>query len=172
MDLNKDFFIIEDFYFKEDSKKLIDYWNNNKHLCKDNKEFHSKRNLHMDDIGDEQIKYLLDYYFLKKILFIGHTFKQKLIAWQKPRICCWSEGEEMIMHVDKNKKDDMEYSCIGYLNEDYNGGKLIFNDGTEIKPKERSIIFFKSENNYHMVSRIIKGKRYTIPCWFKKYEFK
>jgi len=170
MKLNKDFFIIENFYYKKDSIKLINYWENNKHLCSDTRAFHSKRNLHMDSINDNYIKHLLDYYFFKKMIFIGHQFKKKLMPWQnqKSRICCWSKGESMDLHVDKNEKDDMEYSCIGYLNENYEGGLLFFKDGTKIKPKERSLIFFKSKNNYHGVSEIIKGKRYTIPLWFKE----
>tara|TARA_R110000751_G_C13722971_1_gene475670 strand:- start:721 stop:1236 length:516 start_codon:yes stop_codon:yes gene_type:complete len=167
MKKDKDFFVVENFFYKEDSKQLINFWESHKHLCNDNREFHAKRNLHIDNIEDKYIRYLLEYYFWKKISFIGHQFKKKLIAWQKPRICCWSKGEFMNLHIDKTQKDDMEYSCVGYLNNNYEGGSLFFEDGTEIKPKERSLIFFKSDGNCHGVNKITKGKRYTLPSWFK-----
>jgi predicted 2-oxoglutarate/Fe(II)-dependent dioxygenase YbiX len=90
------------------------------------------------------------------------------MPWGPPRICCWSEKESMPLHIDKNEKNNMNYSCIGYLNDSYKGGSLFFDNGFEIKPKENSLIFFKSDSICHGVKEIITGKRYTIPAWFSE----
>ena len=65
-------------------------------------------------------------------------------------------------------------SVIINLNEDYEGGDLIFgnqflnNEMKRIKLKKGSIVFFPSNFLYpHKIEPITKGKRYSIVAWLK-----
>ena len=56
-------------------------------------------------------------------------------------------------------------SIIGMLNNDYEGGKLIFYD-KEYKLKKGEIIVFPSNFLYpHKVTKITKGERYSFVVW-------
>ena len=61
----------------------------------------------------------------------------------------------------------LNFSSLVYLNDDYEGGELFF-ENEIIKMKALSCIVFESnEKNMHGVLEIKKGKRYTIPSWYK-----
>tara|TARA_R100001244_G_C5168673_1_gene131562 strand:+ start:3031 stop:3555 length:525 start_codon:yes stop_codon:yes gene_type:complete len=167
---NSVFHIIENFISEKDAKQFIDFFNTNENLCNDVEEEHKHRNIHYDDIKNEKIKNLLDYYAIKNSIFIDHLFKTKTTLWQTMRLCRWNEGETMALHIDRNVKsrtNNMDYSSLLYLNDDYEGGELIFN--TEIlKMKKFSCIVFESDIHIHGVRKILKNKRYTIPSWYQK----
>ena len=59
-------------------------------------------------------------------------------------------------------------STVSYLNDDYDGGEIEFqNSNIKIKPPAGSIIFFPSNFLYvHEVSQITKGSRYSLPHWY------
>jgi len=76
----------------------------------------------------------------------------------------------MGLHRDRNEEleDLMHYSSLCYLNDDYEGGELFFETGESFKMKALSCIIFPSGKPYgHGVKKIIKGKRYTIPSWYR-----
>ena len=65
------------------------------------------------------------------------------------------------------------YGSIVYLNDDYGGGELLFEDGQKFKLEKNSCIFFKGDiKNRHEVLEITEGKRYTLPAWYTKWYFK
>jgi Rps23 Pro-64 3,4-dihydroxylase Tpa1-like proline 4-hydroxylase len=59
-------------------------------------------------------------------------------------------------------------SAVMYLNDDYEGGEMIFqNSGVSIKPEAGSIVFFPSNFLYiHEVAEIKSGTRYSMPHWY------
>ncbi len=59
-------------------------------------------------------------------------------------------------------------STVSYLNDDYDGGEIEFqNSKIKIKPPKGSIIFFPSNFLYvHEVYPITKGSRYSLPHWY------
>lgn len=65
-------------------------------------------------------------------------------------------------------------SCLAYLNEDYEGGELIFNtvrdDAGQVikmKPKVGEMIIFPSDIRFmHEVLNVTKGRRYSIVGWY------
>ena len=65
-----------------------------------------------------------------------------------------------------NAWQDNKFVTIIYLNDDYSGGNLFFEDhGIEISPETGTMIAFDPGFiNIHGVTEITNGKRYTILC--------
>lgn len=59
-------------------------------------------------------------------------------------------------------------SVLIYLNDDYEGGNLVFrNSNLSFKPEAGSIIFFPSNFLYvHEVEKITGGIKYSLPNWY------
>ena len=93
--------------------------------------------------------------------------------------CCgirmnrYSEGTVMRPHFDHihslfdgRQKGIPVLSMIGILNEDYEGGELVFFDDYKIKTKTGDIIIFPSCFLYpHTIEEITKGTRYSFVSW-------
>jgi hypothetical protein len=177
-------YIIENFVHPKDAKSFISFFNKNEHLCFDTHEFHKDRNIHYDNIPDQNIKDLLKYYAKKNIFFIDHYFKtkttvwgnSKTTVWSNMRLCRWKEGHHMPLHIDRQLAggDTMDYSSLIYLNDNYTGGELCFLENikeTNSKMKALSCVIFPSgEGHLHGVKKILKGKRYTIPSWYAELQ--
>ena len=72
--------------------------------------------------------------------------------------------------VDKivGRLDKIRYSSLIYINDDYEGGELRFENNKIYKLSKNSVIFFQSGiQNRHEVLKITKGLRYTIPLWYQ-----
>jgi len=55
---------------------------------------------------------------------------------------------------------------IGILNEDYDGGELVFFDDYKIKTKTGDLIIFPSCFLYpHAIEEVTKGTRYSFVSW-------
>lgn len=59
-------------------------------------------------------------------------------------------------------------SVLLYLNDDYEGGNLVFrNSNISFKPEAGSILFFPSNFLYvHEVEEITSGVKYSLPNWY------
>jgi hypothetical protein len=93
--------------------------------------------------------------------------------------CCgirmnrYSEGTLMRPHFDHihslfdgSQKGIPVLSMIGVLNEDYEGGDLVFFDDYKIKTKTGDLIIFPSCFLYpHAIEEITKGTRYSFVSW-------
>jgi hypothetical protein len=84
----------------------------------------------------------------------------------------WSSGSKMQPHVDTDAQKHQHIVCMYYINDDYEGGEIIFPDyNLSIKPKSNSLIMFPGNENYiHGVLEVSRGFRYTFPmrfclCW-------
>jgi Rps23 Pro-64 3,4-dihydroxylase Tpa1-like proline 4-hydroxylase len=63
-------------------------------------------------------------------------------------------------------------SVLLYLNDDYEGGNIMFrHSGVSIKPVAGSLIFFPSNFLYvHEVAPVTGGRRYSLPNWYHNIE--
>lgn len=65
-------------------------------------------------------------------------------------------------------------TCVAYINDDYEGGEIIFNtvkdaDGhvIKLKPKVGELVIFPSDIRFmHEVVGVTKGRRYSIVGWY------
>lgn len=76
----------------------------------------------------------------------------------------------MHKHIDAGDEySHFKYSAVMYLNDNFDGGELVFpNINYTYKPKAGDIVFFPSDDdNYeHMVNVLKNGKRYVVGFWF------
>ncbi len=85
----------------------------------------------------------------------------------------YTPGCEYKTHTDYCSYITRNLSVIINLNNDYEGGDLVFTDQKEkeikrFKLDERSIVFFPSNFLYpYMIEPIIKGTRYSIVLWLQ-----
>jgi Rps23 Pro-64 3,4-dihydroxylase Tpa1-like proline 4-hydroxylase len=80
----------------------------------------------------------------------------------------WSKGSKMLPHVDTDAQKHQHIVCMYYINDDYDGGEIVFPDyNLTIKPKSNSLIMFPGNENYvHGVLEVSEGFRYTFPMRF------
>lgn len=81
-------------------------------------------------------------------------------------------GTLRIQHVDSEIKaveiphtHTLPFSFVVFLNDDYTGGDLVF-DNIKIIPKKGQLIYFNG-NEGHYVSPVISGDRYTLVSFLK-----
>ena len=85
----------------------------------------------------------------------------------------YSTGGKYEIHTDHFTNASRHLSIIINLNDDYEGGDLIFTDQKEqevkrLKLSKRSIVFFPSNFMYpHSIQPITKGTRYSIVAWLE-----
>jgi len=82
-------------------------------------------------------------------------------------------GGKYEIHTDHYTTSVRNLSVIINLNDDYEGGDLIFTDQKEneikrLKLGKGSVVFFPSNFMYpHMIEPITKGTRYSIVAWLQ-----
>ena len=85
----------------------------------------------------------------------------------------YSPGGKHEIHVDHNTNNPRCLSIIMNLNDNYEGGDLIFTDQKEKEIKKfklgkGTILFFPSNFMYpHIIKTITKGTRYSIVSWLQ-----
>jgi predicted 2-oxoglutarate/Fe(II)-dependent dioxygenase YbiX len=59
-------------------------------------------------------------------------------------------------------------SVLIYLNDDYEGGNIVFpNSKVSLKPEAGSMLFFPSNFLYvHEIEPILSGTKYSLPNWY------
>jgi len=127
-----------------------------------------------DDLFYEEQKEISDILFgaLEKGLqdyFSIYPYSQKNI-----------KSREKVMHLLKYKESGFlpahsdhgissrVLSALLYLNDDYEGGNIMFRHcGIDMKPEAGSLLFFPSNFIYvHEVAAITSGVRYSLPNWY------
>jgi hypothetical protein len=115
--------------------------------------------------------------FYTSLLFVGNDYARKNnLSITKPNplsISKYMKGSSMGKHVDNygnNLKVEPIMSAVLYLNDDYEGGELHFeNQGVTIKPKAGSVVIFPSvEPFYHESKEILSGNKYMSPAFWEK----
>jgi len=85
----------------------------------------------------------------------------------------YSSGQKYEVHTDHYNTTPRHLSIIINLNDDYEGGDLIFTDQREkeikrLKLGKGSVVFFPSNFMYpHGIQPITKGTRYSIVAWLQ-----
>ena len=84
----------------------------------------------------------------------------------------YNEGDFYVAHTDSHFSVPRALSVIMFLNDDYEGGEVIFhcpksmNPMITVKPKAGKLIIFPSNFLYpHSVTKVTKGVRYSIVSW-------
>lgn len=94
-------------------------------------------------------------------------------GYSRVRLNKYSQNTRMRKHFDGIKsvfdgtrRGDPTLSILGALNDDYEGGELIFWNDTKIELKAGSIMVFPSTFLYpHGVNPVTKGTRYSFVSW-------
>ena len=85
----------------------------------------------------------------------------------------YNSGGKYSVHTDHYTNSPRHLSIIINLNEEYEGGDLIFTDQKKVEVKriklgKGSIVFFPSNFMYpHSIEPIKKGTRYSIVAWLQ-----
>ena len=85
----------------------------------------------------------------------------------------YTPGGKYITHTDHFSSCPRQLSVIINLNQNYEGGDLVFTDSKDyeikrLQLKEKTIVFFPSNFMYpHMIEPITKGTRYSIVAWLQ-----
>jgi len=81
-------------------------------------------------------------------------------------LICYSEGDSFTRHKDAAEK---EFTCIYFFNEGYEGGDLVFDNGTRISNPTvgSACIWRNTKDSYHQVEEVTKGKRFVLAHWLK-----
>ena len=81
----------------------------------------------------------------------------------------------MDVHVDNAHPDasshptpHRDFAAVLYLNDDFEGGEIFFPlQGFRLKPAAGLLIAFRgSADAPHGVTRLSRGERFTMPCWY------
>lgn len=85
------------------------------------------------------------------------------------QILKYGVGQKFTNHQDDSEQNHRRISSIYYINEDYEGGELLFpRFDITYKPKANEVIFFPSTYVYnHSVNPVISGTRYAVVSWIK-----
>ena len=114
----------------------------------------------------EEIERLYNYYKAKFPLMKSSKINQIDLLKYSP-------GGKYETHTDHYTTSIRHLSIIMNLNDDYEGGDLIFTDQREkeikrLKLGKGSIVFFPSNFMYpHGIQPIMKGTRYSIVAWLQ-----
>ena len=160
---------IPGFMKKDDSMFVYDYVINTTNDFMDfgntEKEFTFNANF-----KNENVKDLLDNYGKKVWNFVSQNYDGPFEDYDnsKTHLAKFSEGYGMHEHFDTTKPNDI--ATLIYINSDYEGGEIYFPDlGIEIKPSIGDLVCFPDTPDFvHGVKPIIKGTRYTSPCWITR----
>lgn len=77
-------------------------------------------------------------------------------------------GDACSEHVDQVPHEIRVCTAIYYINDDYDGGELVFPEqGLEFKPRPGEVIVIPATDEFpHEVRPITKGNRYAVRCFY------
>jgi len=154
--------IIKNFLSEEESNNYINFHKNFYDDTKYNCFLHRGTKV-LDCMGLENKPLIKLMYY--KLLDLGEKIDKKLTI-NYFQIVEWPMNESQDEHLDFPQHP---YTSIIYLNDDFEGGETIVKNQT-YKPIKNSLISFEGNKLKHKVTKITKGVRYTIPCWYKYRE--
>lgn len=79
----------------------------------------------------------------------------------------YEKGQKYPKHYDSNTTIGRHVSILLYINDDYEGGELVFNmQNVYIKPKAGMMLVFPSNFAYqHEALEVTKGTKYVLATW-------
>jgi hypothetical protein len=142
--------VYNDIMTDHESKEFIEYYENNM-----NKELTENDNIYRFK-GIDITHILYKFSFLKK-------FGLQFDTINKLRI---QRVDDTIKMIETYHKHFDPYSFVCFLNNDFEGGELVFNDVT-FQPKKNQMVYFTREER-HLVKNVSNGYRYTLVCFLKR----
>lgn len=125
---------------------------------------------------------------LKRILktcedYFRENYKlQKEFKYKRGFLNEMGEGTSLSLHSDDNdiyagkREGEVHYSAIYFMNDDYQGGELIFNNYEEdearyykVKPAKGDLVLFKG-STHHGVDEILQGSRKNYVIFFRDFD--
>ena len=103
-------------------------------------------------------------YLQTKLSKISKEFNAE-IDWIQ--IVKWPIGSYQNLHFDDVNEETI-LSSITYLNDNFDGGRTYFEDGTTFIPKKGRGIFFDGQYYKHGVAKVENDIRYVVATWYKK----
>lgn len=155
------------------SKKYEIEWNKSSTVNDFMAEARTNYDLNLNYAAETGSKVFMNIYNKFYIKLVGATFpyvvKHRIdrVFHEKYNILKYSVGQEFTSHYDGLTETGRAVSAILYLNNDYAGGELEFdNFGIKIKPDPGSLIVFPSNFAYsHIAHPVISGTKYAIVTW-------
>jgi len=136
--------IYDDMISKFECNKFINYYENNLHLVQ---ETNNDLIYHFNAIN---IINTLDYFSFTK-RFVGQKYIKKV------RIQLLNNK---ISAIETPHGHEIPYNFVVFLNEEFEGGELIFKN-IKITPKIGQLIYFTG-NELHSINRVTSGDRYSL----------
>ena len=92
---------------------------------------------------------------------------------QRAELQTWPMNTNGPMHShNQGGANDTDYNSLLYLNDDFNGGEFLTENGLIVRPTSGRLTFFDGFNIKHGVGDIYDGNRYTMIFWWKNTKFK
>lgn len=115
--------------------------------------------------------------YARKALAEMEAYYKCRLKYREPAVVRWRAGMHTPEpHADKQNADgtpkygfeDWDASAIIYLNDDFDGGELVFpQHSMRVKPRRGSLVFFPGDDAYiHYVDHISRGTRWTVPMFY------
>lgn len=183
---------IYDNFIAEDQLKILTK------VCKDRKEFEegkivdsntspSKLNKKIRDVKIWNLEHIKTNNFTQIFWtnFFGYTFKRAVQKYAKNfdmnnwfnivdiQILKYTPGCHYSFHYDDSASTPRSISCIFFINDDYEGGNLMFRfpnvkESINIEKVKNRMIVWPSNFLYpHCVSPVTKGERYSVVSWVR-----
>ncbi|MEH6583873.1 MAG: 2OG-Fe(II) oxygenase [Halioglobus sp.] len=104
-------------------------------------------------------------------------YRCKLRSLESPQILRYTEGSHYRPHADSDvldqhtqkwkKSQDRDYSLLIYLDQDFEGGELVFpNFDFTLRPQAGMLVAFPSDFRYlHGAKPVLSGVRHAIVSW-------
>lgn len=148
--------IIQNAISNDEIKELLDYWDSNIDKISRPTNLYSNYTAKYDGIS--LLDNLNDFTFLKRIRYSNYD----KIRIQKVDNTIPMDG---IPHTHR-----MPYTYVVFLNEEFDGGDLLF-DNIRIKPKKGQLVYFNNLE-LHTVENVTKGNRFTLVGFLNDNNFK
>lgn len=179
--LTNKFVLIQDFLSVEEcSKIIIDFELGSKTYLKN-----SASDVYLREIQSDEICETESIYFTSKSVIdiddlIADEFKIQP-SFDQGAIVKAFPGSSMIWHKDLNSEsinypelngsDELHEKCSSlgamiYLNDNFEGGEILFRNGLTFKPKTGSLLIFHGSKHEHRVNAATDF-RYNISLWWK-----
>lgn len=117
-------------------------------------------------IQDKRLVKYLSMLFPSAIACIkDFAIDKQIFTWYNDiEVLKYEKGQYMNEHYDSALNEKIKFSVFYYLNDDYEGGEIVFvHKGISVKPKKNSVLIFSSNSsNAHKVNPVLSGTKYVV----------
>lgn len=88
------------------------------------------------------------------------SFTKRVLKYDNVSTLRIQHVDNKINVVEKPHGHLLPYSFVVFLNDDFKGGELIF-DNITIKPRKKQLVYFTGDET-HNIDKVLDGDRYTL----------